>query len=296
MTIVPKQFFKNYLNTFLKDFLSDINSKLKQSIHTYLFPWFILLFLIFIFGGFKSFHHKAYKIKTVIIDAGHGGKDPGTHGKFVKEKDIALKVALNVGKLIRENIPGVKIIFTRKTDVFIELDERANIGNRNHADLFISIHCNANPFSSAIYGTETYTMGLHTSEENLEVAKRENSVILQEKDYKGKYDGFDPESPEAYILLSNFQSAFIDNSLKFSELVEKQFKYKAGRKSRGVKQAGFLVLRRTAMPSSLIEIGYLTNAKEEIFLKSKDGQDRIASAIYKGFKEYKQTIESVGEN
>ena len=214
----------------------------------------------------------------------------------MKEKEIALKVALEVGRLIKENIPGVKVIFTRKTDVFVELDQRANIGNKNRADLFISIHCNANPYSSAIFGTETYTMGLHTSEENLEVAKRENSVILQEKDYKGKYDGFDPESAEAYILLSNFQSAFIDNSLKFSELVEKQFKYRAGRKSRGVKQAGFLVLRKTAMPSSLIEIGYLSNAKEELYLKSKEGQAHIASAIYRGFKEYKQSIESIEDN
>ena len=234
----------------------------------------------------------AYKLKTVVIDAGHGGKDPGTHGVFTKEKDIALKVALELGTLIKANIPGVKVVYTRSTDKFIPLDERADLANKNKADLFISIHCNANPNSAAIHGTETYVMGLHKSEENLEVVNRENAVIVQEEGYKEKYDGFDPDSPVAGIVFSNYQNAHLENSLKYAQLVENQFKLKAGRKSRGVKQAGFLVLWKTTMPSVLIEIGYLTNKEEEKYLSTAQGRSFIASAIYRGFKEYKQAVEA----
>jgi N-acetylmuramoyl-L-alanine amidase len=226
-----------------------------------------------------------------VIDAGHGGKDPGTHGAVAKEKTIALKVALEVGKLIKANLPGVKVIYTRSTDVFVPLDDRADIANRNKADLFISIHCNANPVSADIHGTETYTMGLHKSEDNLEVANRENSVILQETGYEKKYDGFDPDSPVAYILFSNYQSAFIENSLVFAQSVENQFKSRVGRKSRGVRQAGFLVLWKTTMPGALVEIGYLTNPAEEKYLVSQQGQSFIASGIYRAFKEYKKAME-----
>ncbi len=232
-----------------------------------------------------------YRVRTIVIDAGHGGKDPGTHGKYVKEKTVALNVAMELGKQIKKNFPGVKIYYTRTTDKFVELQERAAIANRNRADLFISVHCNANPASS-IHGTETYTMGLHTSEGNLEVAKRENSVILLEDNHEKKYSGYDPDSPMANILFANYQSAFIENSLRFARHVESQFDRRAGRKSRGVKQAGFIVLWKTAMPSALVEIGYLSNPKEEKFLKTAEGQENIAEAIYRGFKEYKEDMET----
>ncbi|MBC8109929.1 MAG: N-acetylmuramoyl-L-alanine amidase [Verrucomicrobia bacterium] len=252
---------------------------------------FLCIIFLLLTSGFRFPERQKYKIKTIVIDAGHGGKDPGTHGKIAKEKNLALKVALETGRLIKANVPNVKVIYTRTTDVFVNLDERAAIANRNKADLFISIHCNANPISDAIYGTETYTMGLHKSEENLDVANRENAVITQEKDYKTKYEGFEPDSPMAYIVFSNFQSTFLENSLQFAQLVENQFKNKAGRKSRGVKQAGFVVLWKTTMPSVLVEIGYLSNATEEKYLVTSQGQSYMASAIYRAFKEYKQAVE-----
>jgi len=231
-------------------------------------------------------------VDTIVIDAGHGGKDPGTHGQFMKEKDVALKIALKVGAYIEKNMPGVKVIYTRKKDIYLGLDERANIANKAKADLFICIHANA-VSRQEIYGTETYVMGLHKSEGNMDVAKRENSVILLDNNYQERYEGFDPNSPESYILFSLGQSAFQESSLKFAEKVESQFKTRIGRKSHGVKQAGFLVLWRTAMPSVLIEVGFLTNKKEETFLSTSDGQDLIASGIYRAFKEYKAQVESI---
>ncbi len=233
-----------------------------------------------------------FKVETLVIDAGHGGHDPGTHGVLVKEKDIVLKIALKVGKYISANVPGVKVIYTRTDDRYIAHDERAMIANRNKADLFISIHANALS-RPEVYGTETYVMGPHKTDGNLEVAKRENSVILLDENYEERYEGFDPDSPESYILFSLAQSAYLGSSLKFAELVESQFKQRVGRRSLGVKQAGFWVLWRTAMPSALIEVGYLTNQKEEKFLSTENGQDLIASGIYRAFKEYKNQIESV---
>ncbi|MGV3538598.1 MAG: N-acetylmuramoyl-L-alanine amidase family protein, partial [Rufibacter sp.] len=188
-------------------------------------------------------------------------------------------------------LSDVKVIYTRKNDTFVELIDRAGIANKNHADLFISIHCNSGP--SAAYGTETYTMGLHKTTGNLSVAQRENSVILQEENYKEKYNGFNPSSPQSHILFSLYQSAYIDNSLRFAQKVEEQFKKKVGRSSRGVKQAGFLVLWKSAMPSALIEIGFLTNPKEEAFLNDKTNQTYMASGIYRAFKEYKQELEAM---
>jgi N-acetylmuramoyl-L-alanine amidase len=232
------------------------------------------------------------KITTIVIDAGHGGHDPGCSGKFSKEKNVALDIALKLGRYIEENIPEVNVIYTRKTDVFIELYERARIANEANADLFISIHCNANHNTSA-YGTETITMGLHKSKVNLETAQRENGVILLEDNYEQNYDGFDPSSPEAYIMFSMFQNAFLDRSIDLASKVEQQFRDRVSRKSRGVKQAGLLVLFKTTMPSILVETGFLTNPKEERFLNSKDGQSYIASAIYRAFKEYKNGIEGV---
>ncbi|HEY3402067.1 MAG TPA: N-acetylmuramoyl-L-alanine amidase [Ohtaekwangia sp.] len=234
---------------------------------------------------------KDFKLRTVVIDAGHGGKDPGTVGKKLKEKDVVLKIALKVGEYIEKNVPNVKVIYTRKTDKFIELHERAAIANRNKADLFISVHANAvtNP---KVYGTETWIMGLHKSEENLEVAKRENSVILLDENYQEHYDGFD-NSTESYIMMSLAQSAYLESSVKLADRIEKQFKNKVGRSSRGVKQAGFIVLYKTATPSVLVEVGFLSNETEEKFLATEEGQDLMASGIYRAFKEYKSDIESL---
>ncbi|MDQ3290424.1 MAG: N-acetylmuramoyl-L-alanine amidase [Bacteroidota bacterium] len=247
--------------------------------------------LIFVFSGFSTnAPRRDNRVRTVVIDAGHGAHDNGCSGRFSKEKDVALKVALELGKQIEENLPDVKVVYTRKSNVFVELIDRAGIANKNNADLFISIHCNSGP--AAAYGTETFTMGLHTSEANLKVAKRENSVILKEEGYKENYDGFDPNSPQSHILLSLRQSAYMDNSLRFAQKVEHQFVNRVNRKSRGVKQAGLIVLWKSAMPSVLIETGFLTNAAEEKYLNDKLGQSYIASGIYRAFKEYKQELEA----
>lgn len=231
------------------------------------------------------------RIDKVVIDAGHGGEDPGAVGKYSKEKDIVLAIALKTGEYIEKNIPGVEVIFTRTTDRFIELYKRAQIANENHADLFISVHCNSNPRSSP-YGAETYVMGLHKSEDNLEVAKLENASILLESDYSAIYDGFDPNSDEAYIVFSLYQNVFLDHSLSMAVKVQDQFRERVGRHDRGVKQAGFLVLYRTTMPGVLIETGFLSNPEEEKFLRSQEGQVYIASAIYRAFKEYKNEYET----
>lgn len=236
-----------------------------------------------------------FKVKTVVIDAGHGGHDPGTHGQFSKEKDVALEVALLLGKYINEYLPDVKVIYTRSSDKFIELEERAQIANRNKADVFISVHANA-VSRNTVYGTETYVMGPHRSDDNLDVAKRENSVILQEEDYEERYQGFDPNSPESHILFSLTQGAYIENSLYLASKIEDQFGKRAGRRSRGVKQAGFWVLWRTAMPSVLVEIGYLTNPKEEKELNDDSIQANIASGIFRAFRDYKNDIESLNSN
>lgn len=252
----------------------------------------VFLLAITLLNSSALTEHAGMGVNTVVIDPGHGGKDPGTRGVTLKEKDVALKIALKVGGYIEKNIPGVKVIYTRKDDRYIPLDERAAIANKNKADLFICIHANA-IFKSEIHGTETYVMGLHKSEGNLDVAKRENSVILLDDNYEERYEGFDPNSPESNILFSIAQSAFQESSLKFAEKVEAQFKSRIGRKSHGVKQAGFWVLWRTAMPSALIEVGFLTNPGEEKFLKDEKGQDLIASGIYRAFKEYKAQVESI---
>ncbi len=261
---------------------------------------FYVLSLAITLLNFTAFPQKNdHRVKVVVIDAGHGGKHPGTMSKTTKEKDITLKVALKVGAFIEENIQDVKVVYTRKTDVFIGLDERAKIANDAHADAFISIHANSLPANvsqerrNQIYGTETYVMGLHVSDANFEVAKRENSVILLEENYQEKYAGFDPASPESYILFSLEQSAHLEASLSLASKIENQFGTRAGRKSRGVKQAGFIVLYKTAMPSVLVEIGYISNEKEEKELNDEKVQDYIASAIYRAFKEYKQEVESI---
>jgi len=233
------------------------------------------------------------KIRKVVIDAGHGGKDPGALGKYSKEKDIALAIALKTGSYIEKNLPDVEVIYTRKTDVFIELHNRARIANENEADLFISIHCNANN-SSKPYGTETYVMGLHKSQANLEVAKLENAAILKEEDYSDMYNGFDPSRDEDYIALTMFQHAYQENSLSLASMVQDQFRERAKLKDRGVWQAGFWVLYKTAMPAILIETGFISNPNDEKYLRSEEGQSYIASAIYRAVRDYKNIIEDPG--
>lgn len=259
-----------------------------------LFGLFFICFILFSFDDKGKHSAVDFKINTIVIDAGHGGHDGGCSGKHSKEKHITLKIARQLKAYIQAAFPKLNIVLTREEDVFVELYERSAIANRNNADLFISIHCNSAPHSSAAKGTETYVMGLHKNESNLNVAKRENAVILEESDYAKNYDGFDPNSPMAHITFSLFQNAFQEQSIVFADLVEKQFSQRAGRKSRGVKQAGFLVLYKTAMPSVLIESGFLSNRSEEDFLKSTDGQEIIASAIYRAFKEYKILVEEKG--
>ena len=235
-------------------------------------------------------------LKTIVIDAGHGGHDPGCSGKDAKEKHIALAIAKYLASSMRAKYPQMKVILTRDSDVFIPLYKRAKIANQNQADLFISIHCNAaasNP--TRAHGTETFVMGLHTAKQNLDVAKRENAAILLEENYQQNYD-YDPNSPEGHIMLSMFQNAYLDQSIQFAEQVEKQFMHFAGRKSRGVKQAGFVVLKATTMPSVLIETGFLTNPDEELYLHNSTGQKAIAQAILNAFSNYKNTVESGKQN
>lgn len=241
-------------------------------------------------GGFPPASDAVgYKVKTVVIDAGHGGHDPGTVGRVAKEKNIVLKLALELGKRIEKQYPDVKVLYTRSTDKFVDLSDRSAFANKNNADLFISLHCNASPKTKSVKGTETFVMGLHKTDGNLEVAKRENSVILKETNYQQKYKGFDPNSPLAYIMLANYQSAFLTNSLRFAQLVENNFG--RSRQSRGVKQAGFLVLWRTTMPSVLVEVGFLSNPEEEQYLLSERGNSENAERILKAFGAYKRAVE-----
>jgi len=248
----------------------------------------ILVVLTFMIGpGALMAQHS---IKKLVIDAGHGGKDPGASGKHSKEKDIALSIALKAGEYIEDYYDDVEVIYTRKKDVFVELYRRAEIANEKQADLFISIHCNANP-SSRPYGAETYVMGLHKSQANLEVARAENAAILLENDYSANYEGFDPNSPEANIIFSLYQNIHLEQSLNIASKIQTQFRERVKRHDRGVKQAGFWVLYKTTMPGILVEAGFLSNPTEEKFLNSKSGQTYIASAIFRAFREYKEDFE-----
>lgn len=224
---------------------------------------------------------------TLVIDAGHGGSDAGAKGAISKEKDINLKVALAFGRLVQENCPDVKLVYTRKTDVFIPLHERANIANRNKANLFISIHTNALPKGRISRGLETYTLGMHRAGDNFDVAKRENAVILYEKDYKEKYEGFNPNSSESYIMFEFLQDKNMANSVELAKFVQKRTCASAQRQNKGVKQAGFLVLRETSMPSCLIELGFISTPDEERFLNSDQGVKSLAFGIFQAFCEYR---------
>jgi N-acetylmuramoyl-L-alanine amidase len=281
--------------------------------------------LIGVASLFAAFTHskkdKSNSIRIIVIDPGHGGKDPGCSGASNKEKDISLAVALKLGKLIEENLKDVKVIYTRTTDIFVDLEDRAQIANKAKADLFISIHCNAagkavmikdpktgkkraktyknkkgkyvvvekpNPIH---FGTETYVMGLKNEEGKMRVATRENSAILLEDDYEKKYAGFDPESEESYIIMSNYTSAYVIQSASLAMKIQDEYTKKAGRIDKGVHRQSIWVLWRTAMPSILTEIGYLTNPLEETFLASTSGQDYLAKSIFRGLRKYKDDVE-----
>ena len=236
---------------------------------------------------------QTYKVDKIVLDAGHGGKDPGCHGNHTHEKEIALAITLELGRKIKASFPDVEVIYTRETDKFIALHERAAIANRNKADLFISIHCNYIGARNRATGTETYVMGLHRAESNLDVAKRENASILLEENFEKTYEGFDPYSPEGHIILSMFQNAHLEQSIMLANSIESAFKKLSHIPSRGVKQAGFLVLRETTMPSVLIETGFLSTDADENFLMKSENQSRVAEAIFNAFKHYKKEVEGV---
>ncbi len=258
------------------------------------FQWFFIVFYAFLFlpvTVYSQNGENGYKLKTVVIDAGHGGKDPGSLGKHTSEKEIALAIALKAGKYIEDYFSEVKVLYTRKTDIYPGLKERAAVANNNKADLLISIHVNGNE-NSNVSGTESLVLGLHRAGENFEVAKRENSVILLEDNYQEKYEGFDPNSPESYIIFSLMQNLYFEQSITFAALVQEQFRERAMRKDRGVKQQGLLVLAQAAMPGVLIETGFITNPDDEKYLITDEGQDYLASAIFRAFRDYKEITES----
>lgn len=261
------------------------------------FNFLVALLILSLFPAItiKSQHLSAYSVSKIVIDAGHGGKDPGTVGRISKEKDITLSIAKRVGELINQNLPEIRVVYTRSDDTFIPLDERSRIANSEGADLFISIHCNAAP-NKSITGTETYVMGLHRSNENLDVAMRENAVITYEDEYHERYEGYDPNSAESYIIFTMLQNAFLEQSLDFASIIQDDLKERAKRPDRGVRQAGFLVLWKTSMPSILVEVGYLSNPREEVFLNSNEGQELIASSIYRAIKTYKQKVDAIVES
>ncbi len=233
------------------------------------------------------------KLKSVVIDPGHGGHDPGTvsSGAKYKEKNIVLSVALKLGNMIKAKYPDVKVIYTRSTDKFVPLDERANIANRNHADLFISIHVNSAPKAPSANGTETFVMGTHKSESNFELVKAENSVITLEDDYTAKYEGFNPNSPESYIIFSLLQNTHLEQSLKLAEILQKSYKQGPVYGNRGVKQGGLIVLWRSTMPAILTEIGFMSNSKDRAVMITQNGQTNIAKRIFNAFCEYKEAYE-----
>ncbi len=251
----------------------------------------ILFFIILHIQAQTTINNTDLNVDTIVIDPGHGGRDPGTVGALVSEKDVVLSIALKLGQYIKTRFSDVEVIYTRQTDEYVPLHERAEIANKHNADLYISIHANGMSNVNAT-GTETFVLGLHRAEENFEVAKRENSVILLEDDYSARYEGFNPDAPETYIMLALMQKVYFGHSINFATYVQEQFRDRAMRKDRGVKQQGFVVLAQTAMPAVLIEVGFITNSEEEKYLISETGQEYIASAIFRAFRDYKNVIES----
>ena len=257
---------------------------------------YIILFLCCLWLALPLSHLSAQgKDFTLVIDPGHGGKDPGAIGKKGKEKNINLSVALKLGNLIKENCKDVNIVYTRQKDTFVALDRRAQIANNAKADLFISIHTNSVAKGKTVRGTETYTLGLHRTEDNLEVAKKENSVILIESDYEQRYAGFNPNSAESYIIFEFLQDKNMEKSVRLATDIQKQFKTTAKRIDKGVHQAGFLVLRETTMPGVLVELGYISTPDEERYLLTEAGTSALAKSIYQAFLSYKKKYD-MGDN
>ena len=264
-----------------------MKTQLILKINKRLFHLILLLFLssLFFVGNPLVAQNKDF---IVVLDAGHGGKDPGKVGiQKIKEKDVALNIVLQVGAML-EKQPGIKVVYTRKTDVFVNLWERGRIANKADADLFVSIHCNAH--HTQAYGSETYALGTHVNKQNFEVAKAENSVILLEDNYEVNYKGFDPNSPESVIGLNILQEEYLDQSITLARIIQDEFTYKLKRKDRGVKQAGFVVLHQTYMPSVLVETGFLTNKVEGPYLNSKTGKANFSNSIYDGIMKYKNNL------
>ena len=253
------------------------------------FSLFVLLLLHL--GMIHAQDAQKSALKKVVIDPGHGGKDPGAPGSKTMEKNIVLDISLKLGKMITDKYPDVEVIYTRKTDISIDIDKRGDIANKAHADLFISIHANSVAAGSRCpSGTETFVMGNNNSAANMEVAKRENSVILFEEDYSTRYHGFDPNSPESYIIFELHQNSHLNQSINFAGEIQSQLKG-AKRNDRGVKQAPYLVLWGTAMPSVLVEVGFICNTEEEKYISSAAGKEKIASSIFQAFSIYKSKVE-----
>jgi len=253
----------------------------------------LILLLIYYINFIQLYSQNLNNNFVVVLDAGHGGKDPGNTGNGYYEKNIALNIALAIGKKLESN-EDIKIIYTRKTDVFIDLFKRANIANSANADLFVSIHCDAH--NSNAFGAGTFVLGLHANQRNFEIAKKENSVIFLEDNYEINYDGFDPNNPESVIGLMLMQEEYLDQSITAAASIQKRFVNDLGRKNRTVKQAGFIVLKYTYMPSVLVETGFLTNKKEGSFLNSKNGQNLIANSIAKAIVDYKKNLDNSFNN
>lgn len=274
---------------------------------------YIFLIAISLIIGTQATFSQGYKVKTIVIDPGHGGPKPGARGSYSLEKNVALKVALKLGKKFEEEMPDVKILYTRKTDVDVEFHKRAALANDNKADIFISIHCNSMPDRRVITGytktrngkkvpkygyvkntttsgTETFVAGSHRLDEQ-DVAIRENADIKLEKNYKQNYDGYDPNDPETFIILSLFKNTFRDKSLKLARLIQNNYTNDNQRVNRGVKEQGILILQRCGMPAVLTEIGFISNPREEDYMNSASGQDEIVEAIYKAVKTYKKETE-----
>lgn len=257
--------------------------------------WILFLLMGYCISGIPfeiaSQQRPGSAIRTIVIDPGHGGKDPGAVYGKAREKEIVLDIALKLGNYIKNAYPDVHVIYTRDRDVFVPLFQRAAIANKNDADLFISIHVNAVE-RGVVQGTETYILGQHRTKDNLEVAKKENAVILLEDDYQITYEGFDPNSPESYIMFELVQDEYLEQSAMLASAVQDQFRERVKRIDRSVKQAGFLVLRQTAMPGILVEAGFLNHPAEREFLMSQSGRDYLASAIFRAFRDYRKKVEA----
>ncbi|MFV9551180.1 N-acetylmuramoyl-L-alanine amidase family protein [Algibacter sp. PT7-4] len=250
---------------------------------------FVLIIAVLTFTLNINAQSTSTKKFVVVLDAGHGGKDPGNLGNGYREKDIALKTVLAVGQTL-EKMPDIKVVYTRKTDVFVDLFVRGKIANKEKADLFVSIHCDSH--TSQAYGAGTFVLGTHRNQTNFEVAKKENSVIFMEDDYEKNYAGFDPNSPESVMSILLSQEEYLDQSIQLASLIQKHFTTKLSRKDRKVKQAGFIVLHQTVMPSVLVELGFLTNKKEGAYLNSKRGQQQMANAIRDAIIQYKKSLQT----